>query len=174
MRAARDAFVAGARATIEPPAAFIDKLTPGLIVASYQPLGGEADPARLIEAATARGCALALPHVTGRKDTLRFLRWRPDDTLHPGPFGLSQPHPENGAVIPDIVLVPLVAFDPALNRLGQGAGHYDRALAGLPAALRVGVAWAIQQIETLPLDPWDMPLHAVITENGWIDGAQKP
>ena len=66
------------------------------------------------------------------------------------------------------MLTPLVAFDRRGNRLGQGAGHYDRAFATLPSAWRVGVAWSVQECEELKADTWDIPLHAVVTEKEWI------
>jgi len=168
-REARDAFVATGPGSVEPPAAFLDLLEPGLVVASYRPIGSEADPALLAEAALARECTLALPHVAGRDATMRFLAWHPDHPLHEGPFGLSQPHHEREQVVPDIVLTPLLGFDHALHRLGQGAGHYDRAFAALPDARRIGVAWSVQHVDPLPTDPWDMPLHAVVTEQGWLE-----
>ncbi|MFZ8396223.1 5-formyltetrahydrofolate cyclo-ligase, partial [Staphylococcus aureus] len=71
-------------------------------------------------------------------------------------------------VKPDIILTPMLAFDAKLDRLGQGAGYYDRAFATFPDAWRIGVAWSVQQVESLPTEAWDMPLHAVITECGWI------
>ena len=54
------------------------------------------------------------------------------------------------------------------NRLGQGAGQYDRAFAAHPAAWRIGVAWSVQQVDALAPDPWDVPLHAIVTESEWI------
>lgn len=169
LRAARDAFVASGPAAIEPPAPFLALLRSGTVVASYRPIGSEADPKNLIEAALARGCTLALPHVVDRAGALRFLSWHPDHALHPGPFGLQQPHSDRGEVRPDIILAPLLGYDHALRRLGQGAGHYDRAFAALPDAMRVGIAWSVQHVDPLPIDPWDVPLHAVITEQGWIE-----
>jgi 5-formyltetrahydrofolate cyclo-ligase len=169
LRAARDAFVARGPAPIGPPAEFIALLEPGKIVASYRPVGSEADPAKLVAAALDRGCTLALPHVVDRESALRFLAWHPDDRLHPGPFGLEQPHPDGAAVQPDIILTPLIGYDHLLHRLGQGAGHYDRAFAQIRAARRIGVAWSVQHVDPLPVDPWDVPLHAVITEQGWIE-----
>jgi 5-formyltetrahydrofolate cyclo-ligase len=169
LRAARDAFVAGEPPAIEAPASFLALLTPGSIVASYRPIGSEADPARLAQAALDRGCTLALPHVIDRAGDLRFLVWHPDHALHPGPFGLEQPHEDREEVRPDIILTPLVGYDHDFNRLGQGAGHYDRAFAALPDSKRIGVAWSVQHVDPLPSDPWDVPLHAVITEQGWIE-----
>ena len=99
---------------------------------------------------------------------MRFLAWATGDDLVPGPFGLFQPHHEAPDLAPDIILTPLLAFDSKLDRLGQGAGYYDRAFAQFPHALRIGVAWNVQCVDALPVDPWDMPLDAVITESGWI------
>ena len=167
-RAARAAFVAAPHPPIRVDARFLALLTPGMIVASYVPIGGEADPAPLEEAALAARCTLALPHVVDQATPLSFLRWTPGNTLQSGPFSLRQPAHDGAPVAPDLVLTPLVAFDRALNRLGQGAGHYDRAFEAFPKALRIGVAWSVQLIEGLTADPWDVPLHAVATELEWI------
>jgi 5-formyltetrahydrofolate cyclo-ligase len=168
IRAERDRFVAGHPSPIEPPAAFLARLGHGLTVASYVPMASEADPSPLARAAVESGCAIVLPHVTVRSEPMRFLAWDSEAALIAGPFGLSQPHHEAAAMAPDIVLTPLLAFDSHLNRLGQGAGYYDRAFARFPDAWRVGVAWSVQQVENLPHEPWDMPLHAIITEKDWI------
>ncbi len=168
IRAERDLFVAGGPPPIEPPFPFLARLDHGLTVASYVPMDSEADPSLLARAAVERGCMIVLPHVTRRSEPMRFLAWDSEADLIPGPFGLQQPHHESPAVAPDIVLTPLLAFDSALNRLGQGAGYYDRAFAQFPDAWRVGVAWSVQQVESLPAEPWDVPLHALITEREWI------
>lgn len=166
LRAVRDGFAP--MAPIMLAAAFVERLRPGLIVASYRPLGSEADPAPLADAARAAGCTLALPHVTTRAAPLRFLSWDPAQPLERGAFGLLQPAADAPEVSPDIILTPLVGFDDAGNRLGQGAGHYDRAFAAHPDAWRVGIAWSVQRVAALPADPWDMPLHAIATESDWI------
>ena len=168
MRADRTAFAGRTQAEIIVPPAFLDRLDHGLTVASYVPQRGEADPSPLARAAVEAGCAIVLPHVTDRATPLRFLAWDTEAALVSGPFGLHQPAESADERRPDIILTPLVAFDAALNRLGQGAGHYDRAFAAFPDAWRVGVAWSMQAVETLPADPWDMPLHAIATERGWI------
>lgn len=165
-RAARDAFVAAGPRGIAVPGAFAAMLRPGLVVASYVAIGSEADPSPLARAAAAAGCALALPHVVSREAPITFLSWREAATLVTGPFGLRQPA-EGTEVSPDLILTPLVAFDPALNRIGQGAGHYDRAFAALPDAARIGVAWSVQQVAAIAADPWDRPLDAIVTEEGW-------
>ena len=168
MRATRDAFFATSPPPINAGADFTALLPHAATVASYVPIGSEADPMWLARAAVEQGCAIVLPHVTSRAEPIRFLAWDAEDDLAPGPFGLQQPHHASPALAPDLVLTPLVAFDSALNRLGQGAGHYDRAFAEFPNAVRIGVAWSVQQVDTLPADPWDMPLHAIATETGWI------
>jgi 5-formyltetrahydrofolate cyclo-ligase len=168
LRAARDAFVAGKPAPIAVPDAFLARLEHGLTVTSYVPIGSEADPSPLARAAVEAGCVLALPHVTMRSEPMRFLAWETEAALEAGPFGLSQPAALAAELQPDIILTPLLAFDAKLNRLGQGAGYYDGAFARFPDAWRVGVAWSVQQVEDLPVDPWDMKLHAVVTEQGWI------
>jgi 5-formyltetrahydrofolate cyclo-ligase len=166
LRAVRDGFAP--TAPIGLAAAFVARLRPGLIVASYMPLFSEADPAPLADAARAAGCALALPHVTTRAAPLRFLSWDLSQPLERGVFGLLQPAADAPEVSPDIILAPLLGFDDAGNRLGQGAGHYDRAFAAHPDAWRVGIAWSVQRVAALPADPWDMPLHAIATESDWI------
>ena len=168
MRAARIAFAGTTDRVPVPSPAFLARLSPGLTVASYVPMAGEADPSALARAAVDAGCAIALPHVTTRDAPMRFLAWDSEDDLIPGAFGMHQPHHEAVALAPDIVLTPLVAFDAALNRLGQGAGYYDRAFATFPAAWRIGIAWSVQRVDALPHEPWDVPLHAVATEQDWI------
>ncbi|KQS04585.1 5-formyltetrahydrofolate cyclo-ligase [Sphingomonas sp. Leaf357] len=168
MRTDRDLFVSRTRREIAVPQAFLDRLEHGLTVASYVPMGGEADPSPLARAAVEAGCEIVLPHVAGAKPPLRFLAWDTEAALVAGPFGLHQPAETAGERAPDIILTPLVAFDAALNRLGQGAGHYDRAFVAFPQAWRIGVAWSMQQVDSLPADSWDVPLHAIATEQHWI------
>jgi 5-formyltetrahydrofolate cyclo-ligase len=173
-RAKRDDFVAAlgdgerALAFSRLPSPLAALCTPGKVVAGYIAIGSEADASKLLSAAQAHGCALALPHVTSKVAPMRFLRWNSGDALESGPFGLMQPKETAPVVIPDVALVPLVAFDERLMRLGQGAGHYDRALSLLDNCIAVGVAWSVQQADILPADPWDVPLDSVLTEKSWI------
>jgi 5-formyltetrahydrofolate cyclo-ligase len=166
LRAERDAFVIQASEAILAPDHFRDHLRPGMTVATYVALGSEADPTQLAAAAAERGCALALPFVIGRAEPIRFLSWEMGAPLVDGPFGLRQPHADSPEVAPDVILTPLVGFDARLNRLGQGAAHYDRAFARYPEAMRIGIAWSMQEVPAIPTDIWDVPLHAVITEKG--------
>ena len=137
-------------------------------LAGYVPIGSECDPAPILSAAAAAGVAIALPHVTAPDQPMRFLAWRAGDPLIGGPSGLLQPAGNAEPLVPDLVLVPLIGFDRALHRLGQGAGYYDRALAMLPDTRRIGLAWSVQELPELPQDPWDVPLHAVATEHAWF------
>jgi 5-formyltetrahydrofolate cyclo-ligase len=168
LRADRDRFAAESSSAITAPEAFVAHLKPGMIVATYHPVGSEADPAQLAAAAAERGCRLALPHVIDRAAPIRFLAWDLGDPLVPGPFGLRQPAEDRPEVAPDVILTPLIGFDRRLNRLGQGAGHYDRAFARYEAAWRVGVAWSVQEVPAIPADIWDVPLNAVITEEAML------
>lgn len=171
LRADRDAFAAQADAPILAPPGFVERLRPGTTVATYVAIGSEADPTLLAAAAAERGCRLALPHVIDRASPIRFIAWEPGLPLAAGPFGLRQPA-GGEEVAPDVILTPLVAFDARLDRLGQGAGHYDRAFARYPDAWRVGVAWSVQQVPAIPADIWDVPLHAVVTELGMLCHAE--
>lgn len=164
MRALRDEFAMTIGGAIAPPPPLLARFAPGVIVSSYIPIGSEADPSAIAFAARERGCAIVLPHVTSRESPVRFFEWQPDQLLIDGPLGLRQPSTDAPETDPDIVLTPLLAFDAALNRLGQGAGHYDRVFKRLPEAWRIGVAWSVQQVEALATDPWDVPLHGVVTE----------
>ncbi|MDJ0277040.1 5-formyltetrahydrofolate cyclo-ligase [Sphingomonas sp. 2R-10] len=161
LRARRRTFAAGGPAPPAPPPLFLRALRPGMIVASYVPVGGEADPAAFDRMAVAAGAVLAWPVVIDRKSPIAF---HAGDRLHDGPFGLRQPAADTPPVAPAIILTPLVGFDSACNRLGQGAGHYDRAFAALPDALKIGIAWSVQQVDRLPCDPWDVALDAIVTE----------
>jgi 5-formyltetrahydrofolate cyclo-ligase len=163
LRARRDAAPA---ATIPVPPAFVQRLSPGLVVASYLAIGSEADPAPFVAAARAAGCRLALPHVVDRATPLRFVA-ADTHALVAGPFGLRQPDASAPELVPAIILTPLVGFDGAGNRIGQGAGHYDRAFATYPAAWRVGIALSVQRVDAIAADPWDVPLHAIATELDW-------
>ena len=155
-------------ATIAAPAVFRTRLSPGLTVASYVPIGSEADPSPLARAAVEAGCTIVLPHVVDRASPLRFLAWDTEAALSSGPFGLHQPADDAADHVPDIVLTPLLGFDRRGNRLGQGAGHYDRAFLVYPDAWRVGIALSVQEVDTMAADPWDVPLHAIATELEWI------
>ena len=138
------------------------------VVAGYMAHRGEVDPLPILLVAIDRGLATVLPRITARAVPMRFHHWIPGDELVPGPYGLLQPREDAPELAPDLILAPLLGFDRRLNRIGHGAGFYDRAFALLPDARRVGLAWSVQEVAALPADAWDVPLHAVATEREWI------
>ncbi len=138
------------------------------LVSAYVATGGEIDPLGILLHAAGLGIRIALPRVESRELPMTFHRWRPGDELTAGPMGLTQPDAAAPPCEPDLILAPLLGFDRALGRIGQGAGFYDRAFAAHPAARRIGLAWSVQEVDALPLDPWDVPLHGIATEREWI------
>ena len=137
-------------------------------IAAYLSNGREVDAMPLVERACAAGIRTALPHIDRPGGAMRFLNWRPGDPLHKGPYDILQPFARADECVPEAIIAPLVAFDRAGHRLGQGGGFYDRAFAAFPDARRVGLAWSVQEIAQVPVASWDQPLHAVITEREWI------
>ncbi len=128
------------------------------VVASYSAMGDEIDPAL---ATSELGDRLALPYFEHRRAPMSFRR--ATGPLFDGPFRIPQPGADAPAVRPDLLIVPLIGADAACHRLGQGKGHYDRALAGLRGAPAIGVAWDVQIITQVPVDPWDVRLDHVVT-----------
>lgn len=125
------------------------------------------DPRALMGELAARGHALGLPVVQGRGKPLLFRAWRRGDALVPGSLGIPAPGPDAAPLVPDLLLVPLLAFDREGFRLGHGAGYYDMTLAGLRAigpVLAVGIAYAGQEIARVPREAHDEPLDWVVTE----------
>ncbi|WP_420136430.1 5-formyltetrahydrofolate cyclo-ligase [Sphingomonas sp.] len=136
-------------------------------VALYLALKEELDPYPLIEALHARGQSMALPALFD-ESAMRFLAWAPGAPLERGPMRLRQPLSSAPERAPDLIVTPLLAFDRHGHRIGYGAGHYDRAFQRLPGAHRIGLTWAVQEVDRIPHDPWDVPLHAIVTEREFI------
>lgn len=139
-------------------------------VALYMGLDDEAPAQRLAGQLQAMGLTLALPRVIDRLGSMDFLSWSPEEQLFPGLFGTSHPEPTGDRVVPDVIIAPLLGFDREMNRLGQGGGYYDRVFARYPDALRVGLGWSVQEHDIVPADPWDLPLHMILTEVELIEG----
>jgi 5-formyltetrahydrofolate cyclo-ligase len=147
-------------------------VTPSTIVAGYAPIRSEIDPVQLMQAFAARGATLAMPVISARNVSLVFRRWTPGDALVRGAFGISEPSATASEVVPDIVLVPLAAFDRAGHRIGYGAGYYDRTLAGLrrqKTIIAIGLAFAVQEIPQVPALSHDVRLDYVLTEADLFD-----
>jgi 5-formyltetrahydrofolate cyclo-ligase len=139
----------------------------GAIIAGYWPMGDEMDPRPLMLALASRGHAIALPVTPPRGQPLAFRAWAPGAALQPGPMGTSEPV-AGEELRPDVLLVPLLAFDRAGRRLGYGGGYYDRTLAALPGAKPIGIAYAAQEMAEVPAGPQDMRLPLIATESGVI------
>jgi 5-formyltetrahydrofolate cyclo-ligase len=141
----------------------------GRVVAGYWPIITEIDIRPLMAKLDALGMVCALPVVVAPLQPLCFRRWRLEEDLEPGAHETMHPPASAEVLIPDLVLVPLLAFDDAGRRLGQGGGHYDRTLAALRAAgpvTAVGVGYAAQRIERVPRAEADQDLDWILTEAG--------
>jgi 5-formyltetrahydrofolate cyclo-ligase len=151
---------------------FPSELLRPVVVAAYHPFRNEIDPGLLLDRFCAAGATPALPVTPpqGSDEGLTFRIWRDGATLRPGHFAVHEPHPDEPVVDPDVVLAPLLAFDAAGNRLGYGAGHFDRTIADLRARksiLYIGLAYAGQEVAALPSEAHDQRLDAILTEKGY-------
>lgn len=139
----------------------------GRVLAGYWPMKGEPDPRPAMAAHDGPVC---LPVVPGRAVPLIFRRWA-GEPLAPGPLGTSQPPESLPEITPEVLIVPLVAFDAQLNRLGYGGGYYDRTLQMLRRnrpVVAIGLAWEVQRLEAIPAEPFDQPLDMVVTDRGTL------
>jgi 5-formyltetrahydrofolate cyclo-ligase len=150
----------------------LHRLPPFAVFSGYYPLGSEIDPAPLMLRLAAHGAAPALPVAASRDEPLTFRLWSPDEDLEKDAFGIPAPRLGAEAAEPDLVIAPLLGFDQRGNRLGQGAGHYDRTLKNLRAAKPVfvlGLAYSGQEVAELPAEPHDERLDAILTETDYIE-----
>ncbi len=138
-------------------------------VAGYHPSASEADAQKLLKVAADLDCVTALPHIAHKSAPMQFFCWTVGGALENGAFGMLQPTSTAKQVNPDIVLAPLIAFDRQGGRIGQGGGHYDRSLSMLPDAVKIGIAWSVQEVDNTHPDSWDIPLDFVLTEREWIE-----
>ena len=134
-------------------------------VAGYWPVGAEIDCRPLLAALAKVGAQIALPRMPSREGPARFLVWRGDETLSADAYGVPSPPPNRDEVRPKLILVPLLAFDRTGARLGQGGGHYDRIISYHRAhgAIAMGLAYAEQQMERVPIGAHDARLDWVLT-----------
>ena len=147
-------------------------LTSGTIVSGFMPLNSEISPLPLMRKLFDAGARLALPVVVGRGLPLLMRAYAFGDALVRGVWGIRVPPPEAPEVAPDVLLVPLLAFDRNGNRLGYGAGYYDMTIAALRAkqpVVTVGIAFAAQEVDEVPTTPRDVRLDLVLTEREIID-----
>jgi 5-formyltetrahydrofolate cyclo-ligase len=173
--ARRDALPADARqAAADAIAArsFPVAVGPGLIVSGFMPLKSEISPLPLMKTLASHGARLALPVIAGRGKPLLMRAWQFGEPLDRGQWGIREPKPAAPEIEPDILLVPLLAFDRAGYRIGYGAGYYDMTIAWLRARKVVtaaGMAFAAQEIPKIPTTPRDARLDLVLTEREIID-----
>jgi 5-formyltetrahydrofolate cyclo-ligase len=139
-------------------------LKTGTIVAGYHAHGDEADPALLLARLVEMGCAIAFPRVI-KDQPLEFHHVPDGEVLEPGSFGIPEPLGHWPRAVPDVLLVPLLAFDAHGHRLGTGGGFYDRTLAGLKVPA-IGIAYAGQEADSIPHEAHDRTLDMVLTEQG--------
>jgi 5-formyltetrahydrofolate cyclo-ligase len=139
----------------------------GCALSGYLPIRSEADPTPAMEAMLRHG-PVGVPEVAGRGLPLRFRLWAPGAPLVRGGFGVMIPD-DAEEMTPDVLIVPLLAFNARGFRLGYGGGFYDRTLATLRArgpVQAIGVAFASQEVDHLPVEATDQPLDAIVTEDG--------
>ncbi len=155
------------------PADLLTLLSKAQCVGGYVEVQAEAGLTSLLRVVATMGTSIALPYLATREVELEFRLHDNFAKLTPAPYGFRQPDQTALIAEPDVILAPLVGFDRAGHRLGQGGGHYDRYFARFPQALRIGVAWSVQEVRSIEVDPWDIGLDAVITEKEWIIAANS-
>ena len=167
---ARDAITGEARAAAaktiaERPLPFA--VAPGTVASGFMPLKTEINPLPLLRALADEGAKLALPAILGRGQPLRMRAYAFGDRLVAGVWNIREPAPDAPELFPDIVLVPLLAFDRSGHRVGYGAGYYDLTINALRArgpVLAAGIAFACQEIPAVPYTERDARLDLVLTE----------
>lgn len=146
------------------------------VVAAYVAFDGEPDLAPALQQLGQQGVRLALPVIQQRpgRAEICFRQWAPGSEMLKNRYGIAEPVGTLDIRLDeiDLALIPLVAWDAAGGRLGMGASFYDRMfepLAQATSPCRMGVAYQLQQVQHIPLDPWDVRLHGVLTEDGCLD-----
>jgi 5-formyltetrahydrofolate cyclo-ligase len=152
------------------------EIAAGTVVSGYSPIRNEIDPTPLMLKLALAGARLALPVINARGKSLTFRAWSPSDRLVLGSLGIPEPSPASAELIPDIMLVPLAAFDRAGHRIGYGAGHYDHTFAHLRKSHHVtgvGLAFSVQETPSIPAMSHDVALDFVLTEKDVFDFRSK-
>ena len=173
--ARRDALLADERAAAAEAIAarpFPVTIATGMIVSGFSPMKTEINPLPLMRKAAQLGARLALPAIAGRGRPLIMRAYAFGDELARGQWGIREPKADAPEVAPDILIVPLAAFDRAGHRIGYGAGYYDLTINALRAKKKViamGVAFAPQEITSVPATERDARLDFVLTDREVID-----
>lgn len=156
-----------------PPAPVASLVPADAAVGLYYPFGAEAPTTGWARWFAENGRRVALPWFAERDGAMAFRSWtNPWDEaqLVPGPWRALQPADDEMLLVPDFIVVPLLAFTASGQRLGQGGGHYDRWLEAHPGVTAIGLAWDCQIAEELPSEPHDRPLSAVVTPTRIYEG----
>jgi len=174
MRARRVALARGIPRAAEQAAAHLPAhcLAGVGVVGGYRPIGAELDPGPLFELFEAAGAQIALPAVTELDKPLVFRLWRDGDPLAPDRLAVPAPTDIRGQATPDLIVAPVLAFDRRGGRLGQGGGYFDRTLAhlrGCGTLWVIGLAFAGQELDDIPLEAHDQRLNAILTETGYLE-----
>lgn len=143
-----------------------------LYLASYCAMGSEISPEPLISLTKNTDFHIALPWFASRTHPMSFRYHHEDLALNVGPYNILQPQDNQPEVLPSVLVLPLIGVDLHGNRIGQGAGHYDRALKSLRSVqpiLTIGLAWDHQIVDAIDADPWDEPVDLVITPTRTIE-----
>lgn len=142
---------------------------PGAVVSGFLPIRSEADIRPLLARLRQRGARTCVPVILD-KETIVFRELSETTSLVSGSFGTAEPGPDAPELEPDVLLVPLSAFDPEGRRIGYGGGYYDRAIARLRekglARQVIGIAFDCQEVPSVPAEPHDIPLDGILTESG--------
>jgi len=147
-------------------------LPPAAIVSGFMPMHSEINPLPLLRKLAEQGARLALPAVAGRGRPLIMRAYAWGEPLASGVWGIREPRPDAAELEPDILIVPLLAFDRRGHRIGYGAGYFDLTIAALRAkkpVVAAGIALAAQEIAEVPATPRDARLDLVLTEREVID-----
>jgi 5-formyltetrahydrofolate cyclo-ligase len=148
--------------------AYLKEQDESLIISAYMPIRTEVSPIPTMERMVTRGRKICVPVIVGEGVPLEFHEWTPDTEMVAGAFGAAIPK-DGKRLIPDIVITPLLAFDPHGYRMGYGGGFYDRSFEQISAVKEVkavGYAYSDQEVLLVPREATDFPLNAVITEKG--------
>lgn len=148
---------------------FVPGVPSGTVVAAYYPMGSEIDSLRLLATLQINGIQIALPVLWKEGEAMEFRSYKLGDTLEEGLHNTLQPKADAKVLKPEILIIPLIAFDEKGNRLGQGGGYYDRTLADIRAkrkVLAIGLAFDGQKTKSIPAEDFDQPLDGVLTEKG--------
>ena len=139
----------------------------------YWPIDGEIDDLSFLEYCHNQGLQCSLPFVENSERPLKFKAWRPFDILEKGMYGIPAPSPQTSDLIPDVLLIPLLAFDRNCHRLGKGGGFYDRTLEKLRktyTVFAIGLAYDQQEIDCVPKEEHDQKLDCIVTPTRIIIG----